>query len=235
MADLTGRKFVVTGGAAGIGQATVRRLLHDGASVFTADKDEGADLQIDVTAPGAAEAIVDAAAAAMGGIDGVIPCAGICVFSEIEGHEDALWDRTMAVNVTAVFRIVRAAVPALKQSGRGRIVLIGSVMSSRGSAGLVAYTASKHAVLGMARAMAAELGPHGITVNCVQPGSIKTPMTKDILADPALAGYWEDKAALRRLGEPEDIGDVIAFLVSDDARFMTGHGVVVDGGVIQQP
>jgi 3-oxoacyl-[acyl-carrier protein] reductase len=235
MADLNGRKFVVTGGAAGIGQATVRRLLHDGASVFTADKDEGADLQIDVTASGAAEAIVDAATAAMGGIDGVIPCAGICVFSEIEGHEDALWDRTMAVNVTAVFRIVRAAVPALRQSGRGRVVLIGSVMSSRGSAGLVAYTASKHAVLGMARAMAAELGPHGITVNCVQPGSIKTPMTKDILADPKLAGYWEDKAALRRLGEPEDIADVVAFLVSDDARFMTGHGVVVDGGVIQQP
>ena len=235
MADLTGRKFVVTGGAAGIGQATVRRLLHDGASVFTADKDEGADLQVDVTAPGAAEAIVTAAEAAMGGIDGVVPCAGICVFDEIEGHDDALWDRTLAVNVTAVFQIVRAAVSALKQSGRGRVVLIGSVMSSRGSAGLVAYTASKHAVLGMARAMAAELGPHDITVNCVQPGSIKTPMTKDILADPALAGYWEDKAALRRLGEPEDIADVIAFLVSDDARFMTGHGVVVDGGVIQQP
>jgi NAD(P)-dependent dehydrogenase (short-subunit alcohol dehydrogenase family) len=235
MADLTGRKFVVTGGAAGIGQATVRRLLHDGASVYTADKDEGADLQVDVSAPGAAEAIVTAAEAAMGGIDGVIPCAGICVFGEIEGHGDALWDRTMAVNVTAAFRIVRAAVPALRQSGRGRIVLIGSVMSSRGSAGLVAYTVSKHAVLGMARAMAAELSPHGITVNCVQPGSIKTPMTKNMFTDPELAGYWERKAALRRLGEPEDIADVIAFLVSDDARFMTGHGVIVDGGVIQQP
>jgi NAD(P)-dependent dehydrogenase (short-subunit alcohol dehydrogenase family) len=235
MADLTGRKYVVTGGAAGIGQATVRRLLHDGASVFTADKDEGADLQVDVTAPGAAETIIGAVEAAMGGIDGVIPCAGICIYGELEGHEDALWDRTMAVNVTAVFRVVRAAVPLLKQSNHGRVVLIGSVMSNRGSAGLIAYTASKHAVLGMARAMAAELGPHGITVNCVQPGAIKTPMTKDILADPELAGYWENKGSLRRLGEPEDVADVIAFLLSDDARFMTGHGVMVDGGVIQQP
>ena len=235
MADLTGRRFVVTGGAVGIGQATVRRLLHDGAAVFSVDKDKGADLQIDVTSPGASEAIISAAVATMGGVDGVIPCAGICEYGEIEGHDDTLWDRMMAVNVTAVFRIVRAAVPALRQSGRGRIVLIGSVMSSRGSGGLVAYTASKHAVLGMARAMAAELGPSGITVNCVQPGAVQTPMTKDILADPAIADYWRNKAALGRLGEPEDIADVIAFLVSDDARFMTGHGVMVDGGVIQQP
>ena len=235
MADLTGRKVVVTGGAMGIGGATAARLRRDGAAVFTADKAEGADIQIDVTAPGAGEAIAAAATAAMGGIDGVVPAAGICDYMEVDGHDDAFWDRMMAVNVTAVFRTVRACLPALRQSGRGRVVLLGSVMSVRGSPGLVAYTASKHAVLGMARAMGAEFGPFGITVNCVQPGAIQTPMTKDILADPALAGYWRDKAALKRLGEPEDVADVIAFLISDDARFMTGHGVMVDGGIIQQP
>jgi NAD(P)-dependent dehydrogenase (short-subunit alcohol dehydrogenase family) len=154
---------------------------------------------------------------------------------EIDGHDDAFWDRMIAVNLTASFRLVRATLPALRRSGRGRIVLIGSVMSTRGSAGLVAYTASKHAVLGMARAMAAELGPFGITVNCVQPGAIQTPMTAGMLSDPDLAGYWRNKSALRRLGEPEDVADVIAFLLSDDARFMTGHGVIVDGGIVQQP
>ena len=235
MADLTGRKVAITGGAAGIGRATAERLRRDGAVVFTADKDSGADLQVDVTSAGAGESIAAVAQEAMGGIDGVVPCAGICEYMEVDGHDDAFWDRMMAVNVTAVFRTVRACLPALRESGRGRVVLLGSVMSIRGSPGLVAYTASKHAVLGMARAMGAEFGPMGITVNCVQPGAIQTPMTKDILADPAIANYWRDKSALRRLGEPEDIADVIAFLLSDDARFMTGHGVMVDGGVIQQP
>ena len=231
------RRVVVTGAASGIGRATVARLVRDGASVFTSDKAGDVDLEIDVTAPNASEAIVAAAQSKIGGIDGLVPCAGICEYMTIEGHDDAFWDRMMAVNVTAVFRLVRAALPALRQSKNGRIVLIGSVMSHFGSAGLVAYTASKHAVLGMTRAMATELGPHGITVNCVQPGAIQTPMTVGFLGngDTEMAEYWRNKSALGRLGQPEEVADVIAFLLSEDARFVSGHGLFVDGATMQQP
>lgn len=153
----------------------------------------------------------------------------------LEDHDDEFWDQALAINVTAVFRLARAALPALRASGRGRIVTIGSVMSSFGAAGMVAYVASKHAVLGITRALATELGPDGITVNCVQPGAIETPMTTPAFANPEFRGFWTNKAALGRLGQPQDIADVIAFLVSDDARFVSGHGVIVDGAAMQAP
>ena len=232
---LAGRRIIVTGTGSGIGLATAARLRRDGAAVLGVDRTGDADLQIDVTEPGAAGAIVTAADTAMGGVDGLVACAGVSREEALEGHGDALWDETMAVNVTSVFRLVRAAIPALRQSGRGRIVTLGSVMSSFGAPGLVAYTASKHAVLGMTRAMAAELGAYGITVNCVQPGTIVTPMTANYLARDDLAAFWLRKIALGRLGTPDDIADVVAFLVSDDARYVSGHGIMVDGGAMQQP
>ena len=140
------------------------------------------------------------------------------------------------MNVTSVFRLARAALPALRRSGRGRIVTIGSIMSRFGAPGLTAYAASKHAVLGMTRALAAELGGDGITVNCVQPGAIDTPMTAPAFAaSPDYAAFWRGKAALGRLGTPEDVADVIAFLISDDARFVSGHGLPVDGAAMASP
>ncbi len=200
------------------------------------DQADAADLLIDVTEAGASEKIVAAALTEMGALDGVVACAGITGAEPLEGHDDAFWDRVMAVNVSAVFRLVRAAVVPLRASGRGRIVTIGSVMASFGATGMVAYAASKHAVLGMTRAMAAELGADGITVNCVQPGAIDTPMTAPAFeANADFADFWRNKAALGRLGKPEDIADVIAFLVSDDARFVSGHGIFVDGGAMQRP
>jgi NAD(P)-dependent dehydrogenase (short-subunit alcohol dehydrogenase family) len=98
---------------------------------------------------------------------------------------------------------------------------------------MVAYTASKHAVLGLTRAMASELGPDGITVTCVQPGAVLTPMTDAYLSSEEGGKFWKGKSALGRLGNPEDIADVIAFLVSDDARFVSGHGILVDGAAMQ--
>ena len=235
MADLSGRRYVVTGGASGIGKATVERLRRDHASVLCVDRAESADIVVDVTDAAAADTVISAAREAMGGIDGVIPCAGICEFMAIDDHDDALWERTFAVNVTAVFRLVRAAVPSLRASNHGRVVLIGSIMSSFASSGLIAYAASKHAILGMARALASELGNDGVTVNCVQPGTIETPLTSGFLVEPGTGDYWRQKAALGRIGRPEDIADVVAFLVSDDARFLTGQGMLVDGGTMQQP
>ncbi len=237
MADrnrLAGRVALVTGAGSGIGAATARRLAADGAQVFSVDQKGDVVRHADVTEPGINAALVAEAVAKFGGLDILVPCAGISGFRALDGHDDAYFDQVMAVNVTAVFRLIRDAVPALKASKYGRIVTIGSTMSRFGAAGLMAYGASKHAVLGMTRSMATELGPFGITVNCLQPGAIETPMTTPAFTDmPAFKAYWVQKAALGRLGQPEDIADVIAFLVSDDARFMSGQGFFVDGGAMQ--
>lgn len=230
---LAGRRAVVTGAGSGIGAATAARLRADGARVFTADVQGEADFIADLTAPDANAALVEAAVAAMGGLDTLVPGAGISAFHPLEGHDDAYFLRVIEVNLVTVFRLIRDAVPHLKAAGNGRIVTIGSTTSSYGDEGLCAYSASKHAVLGLTKSVAAELGPFGVTVNCVQPGAIATPMTAPAFAEmPEFRTFWENKAALRRLGQPEDIADVIAFLCSDDARFMSGHGVWVDGGAM---
>ena len=232
---LTGRSALVTGAGSGIGAATARRLAADGARVFSVDMAGAVDRHADVTSPGINAELVAEAVARHGGLDIVVPCAGISAFHPLEGHDDAYFDKVMAVNVTAVFRLIRDAVPALKLSPHGRIITIGSTMARFGDAGLVAYGASKHAVLGLTRSAACELGPWGITVNCLQPGAIETPMTEPAFTQmPEFRSYFEKKAALGRLGQPNDIADVIAFLASDDARFMSGQGFFVDGGAMQR-
>lgn len=230
---LEGRRAVVTGAGSGIGAAATGRLAADGARVFTIDLQGHVDRVADVTEPGINAALVAEAVAALGGIDILVPCAGISAFHPLENHDDGYFDRVMAVNVTAVFRLIRDCVPYLKASPHGRIVTIGSTMARFGDAGLVAYGTSKHAVLGMTRSVACELGPFGITVNCLQPGAIETPMTAPAFtAMPEFRTYWEKKAPVGRLGQPDDIADVIAFLASDDARFMTGQGFFIDGGAM---
>ncbi|WP_295637227.1 SDR family NAD(P)-dependent oxidoreductase [Novosphingobium sp.] len=232
---LAGRSALVTGAGSGIGAATAARLRADGARVYTVDMKGEVDRHADVTPPGINAQLVAEAVTLHGGLDILVPCAGVSAFHPLEGHDDAYFDMVMAVNVTAVFRLIRDAVPALKQSRHGRIVTIGSTMARFGDAGLVAYGTSKHAVLGMTRSVACELGPFGITVNCLQPGAIETPMTEQAFTQmPQFKTYWENKAALGRLGQPEDIADVIAFLCSDDARFFSGQGFFVDGAAMQR-
>jgi 3-oxoacyl-[acyl-carrier protein] reductase len=228
------RVALVTGAGSGIGAAAAARLALDGAQVYTVDRAGSVDRVADVTSPGISEQLIDEVLARHGGLDILVPCAGISAFHPLEGHSDEYWDEVLAVNVTAVFRLIRAAVAPLKRSGRGRIITIGSTLSRFGGAGLVAYGTSKHAVLGLTRSAACELGPFGITVNCLQPGAIETPMTAPAFtAMPQFKAYWEKKAALGRLGQPGDIADVIAFLASDEARFMSGQGFFVDGGAMQ--
>lgn len=230
---LKGRRAIVTGAGSGIGAAVAARLASDGAQVFTADLQGTVDFTADLTGETANAELVAAAVARMGGLDTVVPCAGISAFHPLEGHDDAYFQRVLAVNVIAVFRLVRDATPHLKAHGAGRVVTIGSTTSTYGDEGLCAYSASKHAVLGLTKSIAAELGPFGVTANCVQPGAIDTPMTAPAFDQmPEYRTFWEGKAPLRRLGQPQDIADVIAFLCSDDARFMSGHGVWVDGGAM---
>ncbi len=232
---LDGRAALVTGAGSGIGLATAARLAADGARVLTADRAGNVDIVADVTEPGTNAKLVAEAETRLGGLDIVVACAGITGMQMLDDHDDEFFDQMMAVNVTAVFRLMRDALPLLKRSPHGRIILIGSVMSSFGEAGMTAYSASKHAVLGMTKSVAAEVGAFGITVNCIQPGAIDTPMTAPAFtAMPEFKQRWIDKAALGRLGQPEDIADVAAFLASDDARFMSGHGLFVDGGATQR-
>jgi len=234
--NLEGLKAVVTGASSGIGRATAQRLAAEGAAVFGVARDGDADLIIDVAAPGASETIVAAAVARLGSIDILVPNAGISAYVPLEDHPDALWDDTIAINLSSVFRLCRAALPWLKASRQGRIVTIGSVMSDHGDAGMVAYAASKHGVLGLTRSLATELGPFGITVNCIQPGAILTGITiPAFAAAPEFESLWRDKAALKRLGTPADIAGVIAFLASDDAGFVSGHGISVDGAAMAHP
>ena len=233
---LNGRVAVVTGGASGIGAQTAERLVADGAEVLRVDQKGDADLLLDVTSDSASKEILDAVKSRFGKLDIIVTCAGISKFLPLEDTSDQVWDNNLAVNLTAVFRLVRDAAPLLKESQAGRVVTIGSVMSEFAGSGLAAYTASKHGLLGLSRALATELGGHGITVNCVQPGAIETPMTAPAFNDmPEYKTFWSEKAPLGRLGQPQDIADVIAFLVSDDARFMSGHGIYVDGAAMVQP
>jgi NAD(P)-dependent dehydrogenase (short-subunit alcohol dehydrogenase family) len=233
---LSGLKAVVTGASSGIGAAAAARLRQEGVTVFGAAREGPADLVIDVAGAGASEAIVGAAIAAMGGIDLLVANAGISRFVALDGHPDDAWDGTIAVNLSSVFRLCRAALPWLKTSRQGRIITIGSVMSDHGDAGMAAYAASKHGVLGLTRSLATELGPAGITVNCIQPGAILTGITAPAFAAmPEFETLWRSKAPLGRIGTPDDIAGVIAFLASDDARFVSGHGIVVDGGAMAHP
>jgi NAD(P)-dependent dehydrogenase (short-subunit alcohol dehydrogenase family) len=243
MDGLSGRKAIVTGAASGIGLATAKLLAARGMKVLAVDllgaalSDAFADgaiatLGVSVTDEGAPEAIVGAALDRLGGIDVLFNNAGVAVGEPAARMDDATWDKVLDVNLRAVFRVTRAAIPHLIQSPAGRVVNTASVMAEGAGVGLSAYCASKAGVVGFTRALAVELGRHGVTVNAVLPGAIRTGMTQGLWdARPEIAELWADKSVLRRLGAPEDIARVVAFLASDEAGFVTGQAIAVDGGL----
>ena len=236
--DLGGRRAVVTGAASGMGAAATARLLAEGALVLAVDRvGEGLigthTLLADLADPEAFADIAGAAESLLGGCDILINNAGVCPAGPFAEMADADWDAALSINVTAAMKLTRALLPMLARSHAGRVVNVGSIMSRYGDAGLVAYATSKHAILGLTRALAMELGPQGVTVNCVQPGAIATGMTKAMFeGNPESLTYYSGRSALGRIGQPEDVADVMVFLASDDARFITGQGIMVDGGVM---
>jgi len=238
-----GMKAIVTGANSGIGLATAQRLLNEGAKVLMVDLAEEASikhpaasyLQADVAGEEAHEHIAASAKDHLGGIDFLINNAGMVGGGPVESMTFADWGRILDVNLSAVFRLCQASIPSLKQSTRGRIVNIGSIMTTLAGVGMGAYTTSKHAVAGLTKTLALELGEFGITANFIQPGAIITGITQASLdAGPEFERFWSEKSALGRLGRPEDIAAAINFLVSEDASFITGHGLVVDGGVMRK-
>ena len=236
MSRLKGRKALVTGAASGIGAATVARLLADGATVLACDISgegmAGTFNHVANLADPQAIALLAAAESQLGGLDILVNNAGVCPVGTLEDLTDDQWQFGLDVNLLAPARLAKACLPLLKASSAGRVINTGSILSRYGDAGLGAYASSKHAILGFTRSLAMELGPYGVTVNCVQPGCIVTGMTRGMLENGAAAEYYREKSALKRLGQPEDIADVIAFLASDDARFITGQGIIADGGVM---
>ena len=142
---------------------------------------------------------------AFGGLDILVNNAGIAIGAQFEETTDEQWDRILGINVTAIFRISKAAVPHLRARGGGRIINLGSIMSNTAGPSLAAYGTTKHAVAGLSKGMAVDLGKYKITVNYLQPGSIWTALSQPFFDDPNSAKYWEAKAPMGRIGDPEDV------------------------------
>lgn len=247
MKRLAGRVAVVTGAASGIGAATARLFEEEGARVLAVDRHAellaeahaGRDgirtLAQDLTDEDAPRAVVTEALAAFGAIDILFNNAGASANSLAEAMTDAQWDFVLDVNLRSMFRLTRQAIPALKQqaakTGRARILNTSSVMARDTDIGLSAYTASKHGVAGLTKTLALELGKFGITANHILPGAIVTGLTRRSFEQAHIGAVWEKKSALRRLGQPIDIARAALLLASDEADFITGHGLTVDGGL----
>ena len=251
MRRFEGRSVLVTGAATGIGRATAEYLAAGGATVFGLglDGDEGRAVaeaaasrglplrfrEADLTDEAAVRAGVEAALAVASRLDAVVNAAGIYPAGKrLEELSDAEWDRTIAVNLTAIFRICRATLPHLRVAGGGSIVNIASVHALATVPGVPAYAASKAAVLGLSRQMALDYAVDRIRVNALVVGSVATRMTLDGLEEAGGAeaiGLSFEKNRAPRIADPEEIARAIGFLISDDASFVTGSGFVVDGGL----
>jgi NAD(P)-dependent dehydrogenase (short-subunit alcohol dehydrogenase family) len=249
---LVGRSALLVGAATGIGRATAFRLAAEGASVVIADinavdGEETADsvkgrggsawfIPVDVRSEEAVRSMVGVAVDRLGSLNIVVNCAGVLHVGPIDSFPLELWNQILSINLTGQFLVLKHAVPYLKQRGSGSIVNVASAAGFKSGPGETAYSASKGAIIAMSRTLAMELAQHNIRVTALCPGFVDTPFNgpaNEYMGGPvAVADFVRSSIPLGRQGSPEEIASVIAFLASDDASFLTGQSVLVDGGMM---
>ena len=244
MINLSGRVALVTGASRGIGRAIALRLAAQGAHVVAAARGDHAAavageiagaggtaeaLSLDVTAADAADEAVKAVMARHGRIDVLVNNAGITRDQLMLRLKREDWDAVITTNLTAAFALTQAALKPMIRQRRGRIVCIGSVVGQSGNAGQANYAASKAGLIGFAKAVALEVASRNITVNIVAPGMIDTDMTRAV--NEAARQEWAARIPLGRLGTPDDVASAVCFLASDEASYITGQVVAVNGGM----
>ncbi|MBC8718702.1 SDR family NAD(P)-dependent oxidoreductase [Ochrobactrum sp. Marseille-Q0166] len=241
---------LVTGASRGIGRAIAFGMAKRGFDVAINDierqKDALQDVAKEIEASGRraltvyadvsnktdVETMVQKTVDNFGRIDAVINNAGILIASDVEHLKEEHWDSVLDVNAKGTFLVVQAVLPFMKKQNYGRIVNIASIGGKHGAPEQAHYSASKAAVMGFTRVLAQEVGTFGITANCICPGIILTDMGRVNLDDIAVRETWQEKTAMRRIGDPEDVVGPVAFLASDDAAFVTGQSLNVDGGIV---
>ncbi|HWW54622.1 MAG TPA: 3-oxoacyl-ACP reductase FabG [Acidimicrobiales bacterium] len=244
MTTWEGRVALVTGASRGIGRAAARALAARGASVVASARGDHADpvateirasggraeaRALDVTEPAAIEAAVAEVLSRYGRLDILVNNAGITRDQLLLRLKREDWDAVLDTNLTAVAMLTRAVLKPMIKQRSGRIISLTSVVGQAGNAGQANYAAAKAGLIGFTKAVALEVASRGITVNAVAPGVIDTDMTRALSQDAQAA--WADRIPLRRLGTPEDVAEAVVFLASDEASYITGHVLAVNGGM----
>lgn len=237
--SMANKRVVVTGGASGIGLATADLLSSKGASVVIADLVDPGDgrdfVRTDVSDAESVRSLMDEASVRLGGIDAVINVAGIQRSGAVEDLAESDWDDQFRVNVRSCFLTSKYAVPHLRAAGGGTILTTASVAGIKGFAGMTAYSASKGAVIAFTRTLAVELAADNIRANCLVPGWVNTPFNAPVISfEGGLDAHRKNIEAsvpLKREADPIDMANMLTFLVSDEASYLTGQAITVDGGL----